>query len=143
MKPAQCHKRITATYYSACAISRLHHAIVELSACPVGGNLDAYAYTASNEKPTRTERQRAKFGTFTVLTKSFQRDNSDNSNSSMSIDQDEDRREVVRVAVIGIGSAGLGQLKQLKDAFERDDVKREKRLEVVGFETREDVGGIW
>ena len=78
-----------------------------------------------------------------MLTKSFQRDNSDNSNSSMSIDQDEDRREVVRVAVIGIGSAGLGQLKQLKDAFERDDVKREKRLEVIGFETREDVGGIW
>ena len=52
MKPAQCHKRITATYYSACAISQLHHAIVELHACPVGGNLDAYAYTASNKKPT-------------------------------------------------------------------------------------------
>jgi cation diffusion facilitator CzcD-associated flavoprotein CzcO len=61
----------------------------------------------------------------------------------MSIDQDEDKRQVVRVAVIGIGSAGLGQLKQLKDAYARDDVKDQKRLEMVGFETRDDVGGIW
>lgn len=61
----------------------------------------------------------------------------------MSIDHDEDRRQVVRVAVIGIGSAGLGQLKQLIDAFEREDVRRTKRLELVGFETRDDVGGIW
>jgi cation diffusion facilitator CzcD-associated flavoprotein CzcO len=61
----------------------------------------------------------------------------------MSIDTLEDEREVVRVAVIGVGSAGLGQLKQLVDAFNRPDVRATKRLVLVGYEARPDVGGIW
>lgn len=50
---------------------------------------------------------------------------------------------VTRVAVIGIGSAGLAQLKQTRDAFERDEVRGRTKLELVGFESRSDVGGIW
>lgn len=48
-----------------------------------------------------------------------------------------------RIAVIGIGSAGLGQLKQTRDAFERSEVRRRTKLELVGIETRSEVGGLW
>ena len=51
--------------------------------------------------------------------------------------------ETIRVAVIGIGSAGLCQLKQLKEAFARPEVRSGKCLELVGFEGRSDVGGLW
>jgi cation diffusion facilitator CzcD-associated flavoprotein CzcO len=47
----------------------------------------------------------------------------------------------VRIAVIGAGSAGLAQIKQILDAFSRPGV--EKQLELVAFETRDDVGGLW
>lgn len=50
---------------------------------------------------------------------------------------------ITRVAVIGIGSAGLGQLKQTRDAFARAEVREQKALELVGFETRDEVGGLW
>ena len=52
-------------------------------------------------------------------------------------------QSTTRVAVIGIGSAGLGQLKQTLDAFSRDEVKVRTRLELVGIETRGEVGGLW
>lgn len=44
-----------------------------------------------------------------------------------------------RIAVVGAGSAGLGTLKVLRD------VAAEKGLEwnIVAFEQRSDVGGIW
>lgn len=47
----------------------------------------------------------------------------------------------VRIAVIGAGSAGLAQIKQCLDAFRRPEVKH--RLELVAFEPRSDVGGLW
>jgi cation diffusion facilitator CzcD-associated flavoprotein CzcO len=53
------------------------------------------------------------------------------------------QKRVVRVAVIGIGSAGLAQLKQLKEAYARPAIADDVELELVGFESRADVGGIW
>ncbi|ORY29327.1 hypothetical protein BCR39DRAFT_532347 [Naematelia encephala] len=50
---------------------------------------------------------------------------------------------ITKIAVIGIGSAGLAQLKQAKDAFNRPQVASRTRLELVGFESRDDVGGLW
>lgn len=50
-----------------------------------------------------------------------------------------DQRATTRVAVIGIGSAGLGQLKQTQDAFARAG----RQLELVGFEMKDEVGGLW
>lgn len=52
-------------------------------------------------------------------------------------------RTSTRVAVIGVGSAGLAALKQAVDAFSRPEVASRTRLELVGFETRDDVGGLW
>jgi cation diffusion facilitator CzcD-associated flavoprotein CzcO len=50
---------------------------------------------------------------------------------------------VTRVAIIGAGASGLTQLKQLLDAFARPEVRKRTRLEVVVFETKRDVGGVW
>ncbi|WVQ74674.1 hypothetical protein IAR50_004278 [Cryptococcus sp. DSM 104548] len=50
-------------------------------------------------------------------------------------------KPVTRVAVIGAGAAGLAQLQQLQEAWQRDNVH--SKLEVVAFETKEDVGGVW
>lgn len=52
-------------------------------------------------------------------------------------------KRTVRVAVIGAGSAGLAQIKQLLDAFHRPDVSDRLSLELVAFEKRDDVGGLW
>jgi cation diffusion facilitator CzcD-associated flavoprotein CzcO len=54
-----------------------------------------------------------------------------------------DGRPVTRIAVIGVGSAGLAALKQAVDAFSRAEVASRTRLELVGFETRNEVGGLW
>lgn len=48
---------------------------------------------------------------------------------------------VTRVGIIGAGSAGLAQLKQVLDAFRRPNVG--SKLEVVCFEARDEVGGVW
>ncbi|ODN83922.1 hypothetical protein L198_07619 [Cryptococcus wingfieldii CBS 7118] len=50
-------------------------------------------------------------------------------------------KPVTRVAVIGAGAAGLAQLQQLQEAWERGNVQ--SKLELVAFETKEDVGGVW
>jgi len=50
---------------------------------------------------------------------------------------------VVRIAVIGVGSAGLAALKQAVDAFSRPEVAKRVKLDLVGFETRSEVGGLW
>ncbi len=51
----------------------------------------------------------------------------------------------MRVAIIGAGASGLVQLKQLLDAFNREDVRRQgkNKLEVVCFEKSTEVGGVW
>lgn len=49
----------------------------------------------------------------------------------------------VRIAVIGVGSAGLAALKQAVDAFSRPEVVKRVNLDLVGFETRSEVGGLW
>ena len=49
----------------------------------------------------------------------------------------------VRIAVIGVGSAGLAALKQAVDAFSRPEVVKRVKLDLVGFETRSEVGGLW
>lgn len=54
-----------------------------------------------------------------------------------------EERTTIRVAVIGVGSAGLAALKQAADAFSRPEAASRSRLELVGFETRADVGGLW
>lgn len=46
-----------------------------------------------------------------------------------------------RISIIGAGASGLVQLKNLLDVFARPDVQDE--LEVVVFEAKEDVGGVW
>ncbi|EIW66196.1 hypothetical protein TREMEDRAFT_65802 [Tremella mesenterica DSM 1558] len=48
-----------------------------------------------------------------------------------------------RIAVIGLGAAGLCSLKQIKDAFSRSEVVEREEVEVVGFESNSDVGGVW
>ncbi|WVQ83422.1 hypothetical protein IAT38_005563 [Cryptococcus sp. DSM 104549] len=50
-------------------------------------------------------------------------------------------KPLTRVAVIGAGSSGLAHLQQLQEAWARDGVK--SKLELVGFEGNEDVGGVW
>ena len=49
--------------------------------------------------------------------------------------------EVTRIAIVGAGSSGLAQLKQLLDAFSRPEVT--DRLEVVVYESRGEIGGVW
>ena len=51
--------------------------------------------------------------------------------------------QTVRIAVIGVGSAGLAALKQAVDAFDRPEVVKRVKLDLVGFETRSEVGGLW
>jgi hypothetical protein len=46
-----------------------------------------------------------------------------------------------RLAIIGAGSAGLTQLKNALEVFARPEVKTE--LEVVVFESKTEVGGVW
>lgn len=50
-------------------------------------------------------------------------------------------KPVIRVAVIGAGASGLTQTQQLLEAWSRKAVKT--KLEVVAFEARGDVGGVW
>ena len=53
-------------------------------------------------------------------------------------------KETIRVAIIGAGASGLSQIKQLLDAFERDDVRASgKELVVVCYEKGREVGGVW
>ena len=51
--------------------------------------------------------------------------------------------QTVRIGVIGVGSAGLAALKQAVDAFNRPEVVKRVKLDLVGFETRSEVGGLW
>jgi cation diffusion facilitator CzcD-associated flavoprotein CzcO len=44
-----------------------------------------------------------------------------------------------RIAIIGAGAAGLAQAKQVLDAFRTSD----NGVELVVFESRNDVGGVW
>lgn len=49
-----------------------------------------------------------------------------------------------KVAIIGAGASGLSQIKQLLDAFARDDVRAAgKAVEIVCFEKNREVGGVW
>jgi cation diffusion facilitator CzcD-associated flavoprotein CzcO len=50
---------------------------------------------------------------------------------------------VTRVAIIGAGSSGLATLKQVVDAFARPEVKQRTSLDVVVYEAKSDVGGVW
>ncbi|KAK8861227.1 hypothetical protein IAR55_002046 [Kwoniella newhampshirensis] len=59
----------------------------------------------------------------------------------MTYDLPSSRSETTRIAVIGAGSSGLAQLQQLLETWKRDEVRT--KLEVVVFEAREDVGGVW
>lgn len=45
-----------------------------------------------------------------------------------------------RIAVIGAGAAGLAQAKQVLDAFK---TPQEQNVELVIYESRNDVGGVW
>lgn len=45
-----------------------------------------------------------------------------------------------RIAVIGAGAAGLAQAKQVLDAFR---IPQGPGVELVVFEARRDVGGVW
>ncbi|KAL1407807.1 monooxygenase [Vanrija albida] len=56
---------------------------------------------------------------------------------------DADTRALTRIAVIGAGASGLAQIAQLKEIYGRDAVAAETRVEIVGFEARDGVGGIW
>ncbi|WRT65333.1 uncharacterized protein IL334_002276 [Kwoniella shivajii] len=46
-----------------------------------------------------------------------------------------------RIAVIGAGASGLTQIQQLLEIWQREEVNTD--LEVVGFEVKDDVGGVW
>lgn len=54
-----------------------------------------------------------------------------------------DTRPLTRIAVIGAGASGLATLAQLKEVYSRPKVAAETRVEIVGFESRDGVGGIW
>ena len=51
--------------------------------------------------------------------------------------------QIVRIAVIGVGSAGVAALKQAVDAFNRPEMVKRVKLDLVGYETRSEVGGLW
>lgn len=51
-------------------------------------------------------------------------------------------KKVVRVAVIGAGAAGIAQAKELVNAFAHPDATNQQ-LELVVFEARHAVGGVW
>ncbi|OCF34111.1 hypothetical protein I316_04059 [Kwoniella heveanensis BCC8398] len=48
-----------------------------------------------------------------------------------------------RVAVIGAGVSGLAAIQQLVEAFDRDEVKGKLELDLVVFESKNEVGGVW
>lgn len=50
-------------------------------------------------------------------------------------------RPTKRIAIIGAGSSGMVQLKNLLEVFRRPEVKYE--LDVVVFESKPEVGGVW
>ncbi|WVF66927.1 hypothetical protein IAT40_001670 [Kwoniella sp. CBS 6097] len=52
-------------------------------------------------------------------------------------------RTTKRVAVIGAGVSGLAAIQQLVEAFQRDNVKDELELDLVVFESKNEVGGVW
>lgn len=47
---------------------------------------------------------------------------------------------ITRIAVIGAGAAGLAQAKQVLDAFR---TTQGLNVELVIYEARNDVGGVW
>lgn len=47
---------------------------------------------------------------------------------------------VPRIAIIGAGAAGLAQAKQVLDAFRTSEGLE---VDLVVFEARRDVGGVW
>lgn len=56
--------------------------------------------------------------------------------------------DTIRIAVIGAGSAGIAQAKQAIDAFHSKQylskpASDRKQLELVVFEERDEVGGVW
>jgi cation diffusion facilitator CzcD-associated flavoprotein CzcO len=52
-----------------------------------------------------------------------------------------DTRPVKRIAVIGGGAAGVAQAKEILDAF-RPGVCDHK-VELVVYESRDEIGGVW
>ncbi|WVR04176.1 hypothetical protein IAU60_001176 [Kwoniella sp. DSM 27419] len=50
---------------------------------------------------------------------------------------------ITKVAVIGAGAAGLAQIQQLYEAWARDGVEARSKLELVVYESKEEVGGVW
>ncbi len=48
---------------------------------------------------------------------------------------------ITRIAVIGAGAAGITQAKQIVDAWSVNNV--ETQLQIVVFEARDAVGGVW
>ncbi|WWD16875.1 hypothetical protein CI109_101307 [Kwoniella shandongensis] len=59
----------------------------------------------------------------------------------MTYDLPSSSTDTTRIAIVGAGSSGLAQLEQLLEVWARDEVKT--KLEVVVYEAREDVGGVW
>lgn len=50
-------------------------------------------------------------------------------------------RPTKRIAIVGAGATGMVQLKNLLDVFGRPEVEYD--LEVVVFESKSEVGGVW
>lgn len=48
-----------------------------------------------------------------------------------------------RIAIIGAGAAGLAQAKQVLDAFSTSSAGLPDGVDLVVFESRNDVGGVW
>lgn len=48
-----------------------------------------------------------------------------------------------RIAIIGAGAAGLAQAKQVLDAFRTSSSGLQDGVDLVVFESRNDVGGVW
>ncbi|KAK6907093.1 hypothetical protein I203_101082 [Kwoniella mangroviensis CBS 8507] len=49
-----------------------------------------------------------------------------------------------RVGMIGAGASGLSQIQQLLEIWDQHkDVRGKTKLEIVGFESKSDVGGVW
>lgn len=54
--------------------------------------------------------------------------------------------DTVRIAIIGAGPAGLAQARQAIDTFKSERYARTNRLrklDLVVFESRDEVGGVW
>ncbi|WWC60060.1 uncharacterized protein I303_102623 [Kwoniella dejecticola CBS 10117] len=63
---------------------------------------------------------------------------------TLPLSDESSHESTTRIGIIGAGASGLAQLQQLLEIWEeRKEVTGRSKLEVVVYETKDDVGGVW